>query len=113
MSTSTTASGLVQRRSVGTVRKPRPASIAVTGVSLNDGSLQSILIMFEASSHLYLYFSEINKHKKEKPPLPKTHSTPKRINNNSNAMSKSMTVETPKTNEKRSSAKKVQLQLDN
>ncbi|XP_037905936.1 histone-lysine N-methyltransferase, H3 lysine-79 specific isoform X4 [Hermetia illucens] len=85
MSTSTTASGLVQRRSVGTVRKPRPASIAVTGVSLND---------------------EINKHKKEKPPLPKTHSTPKRINNNSNAMSKSMTVETPKTNEKRSSAKK-------
>lgn len=38
MSTSTTASGVVYRRSAPIARKPRPASIAVTGVTPNkDG----------------------------------------------------------------------------
>ena len=46
MSTSTTASGLVQRRPAPAVRKPRPASIAVTGVSL-DGNFRISMKYFK------------------------------------------------------------------
>lgn len=50
MSTSTTASGVVYRRSAPIARKPRPASIAVTGVTPNkDGMLCFLLKVYFGS----------------------------------------------------------------
>lgn len=65
MSTSTTASGVIYRRSVNSARKPRPASIASTGMTASciaDISVET----------------DVSKQKKDRPPLPKALSTPRR-----------------------------------
>ncbi|KAH8329672.1 hypothetical protein KR074_007483, partial [Drosophila pseudoananassae] len=95
MSTSTnmSTSGLVNRRPATAPRKPRPASIAGTGMSLEGKPFKpsdSTIIM------IYIPLSEINKLKKDqKPPVkttaasPSAQTTPKRTQN---LMSTSMIV---------------------
>ncbi|XP_037036287.1 ensconsin isoform X14 [Bradysia coprophila] len=99
MSTSTTASGVIYRRSVNSARKPRPASIASTGMTASciaDISVES----------------DVSKHKKDRPPLPKVLSTPRRSTAATPPSSSSMTAssststtarstDTSKRNEKR------------
>lgn len=75
MSTSTTlsTSGLVPRRPQTATRKPRPASIAGTGMSL-EGMIRVTLYTFVCLAN-YLILAEINKLKRDinKPPVKTTN----------------------------------------
>ncbi|XP_063696683.1 ensconsin isoform X3 [Culicoides brevitarsis] len=83
MSTSTTASGVVYRRSAPIARKPRPASIAVTGVTPNKD---------DASDS-------------KRPPLPKPAATRRPTSASNTPSSKTAGSEQPKKIEKPRSAR--------
>lgn len=124
MSTSTSASGVIYRRTVNSARKPRPASIASTGMTASciaDISTESkfrkelaFLVLFPKNI-FSVVIVDVNKQKKDRPPLPKTLSTPRRSTAASSTTSSPSTstpvrsTDTPKRNEKRlpSSSKKV------
>lgn len=87
MSTSTSVSGVIYRRTVNSARKQRPASIASTGMTASciaDISVESKFSLFFL--FLFFYFQnkilsltgDASKQKKDRPPLPKTLSTPRR-----------------------------------
>lgn len=104
MSTSTTASGVVYRRSTPIARKPRPASIAVTGVTPNkDGMLFFVFIeislvyplvsnkLFKAllnfcnqSLLLKLFIILLESTDNKRPPLPKSAISSRRPTSASN-----------------------------
>lgn len=85
LSTSTSVSGVLYRRTTQSARKPRPASIAGTGMSIDSMSMTHIdpfhpirAVLIEINVcffFLYPPLDDIHKQRKEKPPIPRVQST--------------------------------------
>lgn len=117
LSTSTTTSGVVYRRT-STARKPRPASIAGTGMT-QESKLKLPAWKTETDGLISFPVSEALKQqqrKEHKPPIPRPQSAIRKSTSTSNtnisnststAAKPAPTQETPKRNDKRLSARKV------